>query len=332
MRRILANILFVFVGLPLALSALMLISVRPWALDREIYKRFVEDDRLYTALQAPEISVRAPAIIKLGAATFDGPALAAAVQKNLPTALIKSTASGAVDSAMDALVGRGSGGRLEIDLKPLKAALKSKTAEVTREYAAALAAGRSSGAASGAPRAALSPPAALGLALPMAIAALPDKAVATTALASKFVRLGLPLGAVAKGPSIGGRTLTQALLNRMTATTAAMSALLLAGLGALGGSGALSRLSRAGRYLFIPSVLVLALGAVLAIPGGLILNTLPLELRGMLAGAGGTALRAYLESALGPIARGFFITGLVGASVGAVLAQAKRLAEPKVLE
>ncbi len=38
---------------------------------------------------------------------------------------------------------------------------------------------------------------------------------------------------------------------------AAASALLLAGLGALGGSGALSRLSRAGRYLLLPSVIVL---------------------------------------------------------------------------
>jgi len=54
MRKVLANLLFIFLGLPLALSALMLISVRPWALDRDAYKRFVEDDRLYAALQAPD--------------------------------------------------------------------------------------------------------------------------------------------------------------------------------------------------------------------------------------------------------------------------------------
>jgi len=133
--------------------------------------------------------------------------------------------------------------------------------------------------------------------------------------------------------SRGPEAVTQALLNRMTATSVAVSALLIAGLGALGGTGLVSRLSRAGKYLLIPSVLVLCFGAILAIPGGLILqNILPEGAKAMIEGAGGSQLRAYLASALGPIARSFFIAGLVGASVGGVLASARKFGEPKELE
>ena len=59
MRKFLSSFLYLFLGLPLALSTLFLISARPWALDRETYRRFVEDDRLYAALRSPR-SRRAP--------------------------------------------------------------------------------------------------------------------------------------------------------------------------------------------------------------------------------------------------------------------------------
>jgi hypothetical protein len=327
MRRFLANILFLFLGLPLALSALMLISVRPWALDRETYKRLVADDRLYTALEAPALAARAPDTIRLGPGTFDGPALTAAAQKNLPLREIKSTASLAVDRAMDALEKGRPGAGFEIDLQPLKAALKSRSAALARDYAAALAAGKARD-----PSRPLSGPGELAKDIGAAVDALPDAARAPVPPASRLSIRGPggPMGILSRGPGLGGDGLSQALLNRMTATSAAVSALLLAGLAVLGGNGALARLSRAGRYLLLPSILVLGLGVVLAIPGGLILqNVLPHELRGMLAGAGGAELRAYLSAALGPIARGFFLTGLVGASVGGVLAQSRRIALPK---
>ena len=327
MRRFLANILFIFIGLPLALSALFLVSARPWALDRATYKRFVEDDRLYAALQAPEIASRAPATIELrpaggaSAVTLDGKALTATVQKDLPWPEIKSTASRAVDAALDAAQGKTPGGILRLDIRPLKASLKARSPAVARDYPAAL-------AQAGCPASEAQKPALLALALNSQIDALPDTVMADPASLSapKSAFGGLPVGVLSRYP--GG--LSQALLNRATARTIALSALLIAGLGALGGTGLVSRLSRAGKYLLIPSVVVLGVGVVLAIPGGLILqNLLPEEARGMLMGQGGAQLRAYLASALGPIARSFFITGLVGASVGGVLASAKRFGEPK---
>jgi hypothetical protein len=334
MRRFLANLLFICVGLPLALSALFLLSARPWALDRGTYKRFVEDDRLYAALQAPEMASRAPATIELRAdgspVALDGPSLVRAAQKDLPWPAIKTTASRAVDTVIDAAEGIKPGARLEIDLKPLKAALKASGPATARDYIAALAAsGRP--APSDAQSAGQQKPALLAAALNSAVDAIPDTAKAgrPSLPAPRGPLRGLPIGLMSRGPG----ALTQALLNQMTATSVALSTLLIAGLGALGGTGLVSRLSRAGKYLLIPSILVLGFGALLAIPGGLILrNVLPEGAKAMIAGPGGALLRDYLASALGPIARSFFITGLVGASLGGVLASAKRFAEPKELE
>jgi hypothetical protein len=328
MRRFLANILFLFLGLPLVLSTLFLISARPWALDRETYKRFVDDDRLYAALRAPEMASRAPRNIELGPAggngeklRLEGPALVAAAQKDMPWPELRATASRAVDSVLDAVEGKA-GGTLELDLRALKASLRQKVPALARDYiAGATASELPKNADSAAEIAAL---------LGGYVDAMPDRAVAPPPPDRR--RIGGPIGVMSRGPTLE-RGLSQAILNRMTATMAAVSALLIAGLGALGGTGLVSRLSRAGRYLLLPSILVLGAGIALAIPGGLILqNVLPREFQDMVAGSAGAQLRDYLAAALGPIARNFFITGLVGTSLGGVLTQTRRFAEPKELE
>jgi hypothetical protein len=319
-RKFLSTVLFICVGLPLALSSLLLIAARPWALDREAYRRFVRDDRLYAALRAPEIAARAPETIRLGTAVFAGPALVAAAQKDLPLPEIKSTASKAVDAMLDAVEGGTPASAAPVDMRPLKAAIRAKSAAMARDYSAAL-------AERTAARPGLVQPAAVAEALTAAVDAMPDTAMAQAPAARAFERPGPRLGGIA------ARGLSQALLDRMTAAMAAVSALLLAALGALGGRSALSRVSRAGTYLLVPSLMVLAIGVALAIPGGLIFqNIFPRGFQGMAGGSAGTLLRAYLASVLGPIARSFFITGLVGASLGGVLSQARRMGEPKELE
>jgi hypothetical protein len=337
-RRAVSTLAYIFVGLPLAFSALFLLSVRPWALDRETYRRFVQDERLYTALRAPELASRAPATLEPPALKglpaearglkLSGPALVAAAQKDLPWPEVKATALRAVDAVYEAATTRAGRQRpLELDLKSLKAALRKGAPALARDYAAdAKAAGASL------PKGADSPQ-AMALLLGAYVDAMPDTArVEPPALPAPRGPAALPAIVMSRGPGMGG-DLTQALLNRMTATTVAMSALLLAGLGALGGTSLASRLSRAGRFVLLPSVVVLVLGAVLAIPGGLLLqNALPPEIRAMVEGSAGAQLRAYLASALGPIARSFFLTGLVGASLGGVLAQARRFGERKELE
>ena len=243
---------------------------------------------------------------------------------------------------LDAVEGGMPGTPPAVDLRPLKAALRAKSAAMARDYLAAIS--RPSPDQAGPSR-----PASVAEALTAAIDAMPDLAEARAPPASALGRpAGGPMGVLARtrsgeprgtealgaeAPGLGGRGLSQALLNRMTAVMAAFSALLLAALGALGGRSALSRLSRAGRYLLLPSIVVLGIGVALAIPGGLFLqNLLPRGLQDMVGGSAGAQLRAYLAVVLGPIARSFFVTGLVGASIGAVLAGAKRLGEPKELE
>jgi hypothetical protein len=329
-RKFLANVLYLFFGLPLALSALMLVSVRPWALDRETYKRFVLDDRLYAALKAPEIAREAPATIAIGGADFSGPALVAAAQKSLPVDAIKKTGELAIDSAMDAALGAPGAREVAIDLKPLKAALKAASPAAARDYAAALpAADRDPSPTDFTYRpssvSVKTESAALAKALSSSIDAMPDAPAAELPSPKSLPRGGIL--------SAGSEALSQALLNRWTALTAAFSAILLGGLGVLGGASAGARLSRAGKYVLIPSVLVLAIGAVIAVPGGLILqNLLPKDALDMLKGEAGVQLRDYLRSALGPIARSFFITGLVGASLGGLLVSTRRIAEPKEIE
>jgi hypothetical protein len=318
-RRFLANALYLVFGLPLVLSSLALFALRPWALDRTVYKRMVLDDRLYAALQAPEMASLAPDTMELEAAgvgklSLDGPAIVAAAQKDLPWPEIKSTASSAVDSVMDAVEGKTSG-PAAIDLHGLKAALKAKAPELARDYDASL-------ASSGRQDPSNTSRARLSIALASAVDKIPDRAELDEARRPRPSAVGL----LSRGPE----GLSQALLNRMTATTAAMAALLVAGLGILGGRSFLSRLSRSGAYILIPSVVVLALGVALAIPGGLVLrNLLPDEARAMMAGQGGAQLRAYLASVLGPIAKSVFITGLIGASLGGVLVSTRRFELPK---
>jgi hypothetical protein len=338
MRRSFASLLFLVLGLPLTLSALLLVSVRPWALDRETYKRFVEDDRLYAALQSPDMASRAPATIELQASgqklVFDGPALTRTAQKDLPWPAIKATASRGADAFLDAALGKSPGGRIELDLRPLKLALAAKSPAAGRDYVAALT-GKGSGAADASlasgTSAALVPAKASIVASGLAAAAagIPDKVVSDPRTAARADSRRLPVGLLARNSS----GLSQSLLDRITWSMVAASALLLTGLGALGGKDLYSRLARAGKYLMLPSIVVLAAGALLAIPGGFVLqNVLPPEARTMLEGQAGVQLRAYLASALGPISRDFFLTGLVAASLGGVLVSAKRIAQPKIEE
>jgi len=328
MRKFLANILFLFLGLPLALSALMLLSARPWALDRDTYKRFILDDRLYAVMQAPEAAARAPETISLGGVSMDGKALVAAVQKNLPVAAVKAAGESAIDSIMDGALS-ASADSASIDFKGLKAALKGASPAVARDYVAAIPVeSRPPSAVDLSYR-----PAAVGQktaseALSKTLNAALDQAIPDTAALelpeARSPRIGL---------SAGAQTLSQALLNRTSIVTAVFSGILLLGLGALGGSRWGARLSRAGKYILIPSAFVLGIGAVIAIPGGLILqNLLPKEALDIFKGDEGAQLRAYLSSCLGPIAKSFFITGLVGASLGGLLVSMRRIAEPKEIE
>jgi hypothetical protein len=328
MRRFLSFVLYLALGLPLALSSLALIASRPWALDREAYKRFVLDDRLYSVLQAPEIARGAPRTIALEGIELDGRALVAAAQKELPVPELKSTAVKAVDAVFDRVYDptlRGTVGPL--DLGQLKGALASRKTALARDYEAGLSSRSDSPVPADADAQAKA-----ARAIGQAVDSIPAKLSLPAPRA--YGRAGGPLGLRLGVLSIGrasGEALTQALLNRMTLMTTAMAGLLVAGLAAMGGKGLLESLARAGRYILFPSAIVLAVGVLLAVPGGLLLQSvLPHGLAGMLGGEVGIKLHELFIATFGPIARDVFITGLVGTSLGALLAQARRIEVPRL--
>lgn len=329
MRKALSTILYIFFGLPLALSALMLLSVRPWALDRQTYKRFVLDDRLYTAIRAPEIAERSVKTITINGVKFDGPALISAAQKNLPVEAIKATGESAIDRFMDKVL-MVSTGPVSLDLTKLKSALKTSSPSAALDYVTALPVENRT-------------PSTKDFSYRSSSVSEKTAASALSKLLTEAVNNGIPDTTVleaASAPSVPStiisgreRNISQALLDRTTIFTTFFSALLLVGLGILGGSGWGARFIRTGSYIIIPSVFVLGIGALVAIPGGLILqNLLPVEVLGYVKGEAGAQLRAYLTSCLGPIAKSFFITGLIGVSLGALLISLNRIVEPKELE
>lgn len=313
MRRFFSKLLYVFFGLPLIFSSLMLLSVRPWAMDRDYYKSIVTDDKLYEAILSPELAKEAELRMELGKAVFNGPALMAAVQENLPRKEIQALGVELVDDMVDLVEGKARGGP-ELDLRPLKAALEKATPEIAGDYVRALPETKDSlqpGDLTARP-ASLSPAQAekaAGAALREATASLPE------VWKGENVKIDL-------GPS---GLFGQAALNRAALTTTALSLALVAGLAAMGGGGLALILSRAGGMLIGPSALILALGGVLFIPGASILaNNLPDEARVFLSSGSGAAFRGYLASVLGVMARGFFLTGLIGVSAGGFLKSTKR--------
>jgi len=325
MKRFLSRVLYIFLGFPLALSALFLISVRPWALDRDLYKRAINDDRLYQAVEAAARSgAEARETVELGGRTYDAGALAAAIGGNLPREELKKAGTRAVDEALDLAQGLDRDGSFDLDLAPLKAAVKSRAQAVARDYVAALESRpETAGPTDFSYRpASLSPAAAeaqAAKALDSGLDAMPDT-----------VSRRLQAGTLREGELV---FLSQKGIDGAAITMGALSGILLAGLGAMAGIGLAGRIAKAGKLLIPPSVVVMVLGILLWLPGAAFVERLlPPEARILLLGGSAAAMKAYIASVLGIAAKGFFISGLVGASLGGLLSQAERIAEPKQLE
>ena len=54
MRKLMALFIMIVVFIPLAVSAMTLMAVRPWLLDRGFYKQLLGDERLYDLMLAEE--------------------------------------------------------------------------------------------------------------------------------------------------------------------------------------------------------------------------------------------------------------------------------------
>ena len=319
MRRFLAGILYLGVGLPVVLSSLLALSIRPWALDRNFYSRAVDDPRLWIALRSPVARRNAPAKVEIGGYVFSGPALYGAIQGHLPEAELKSLANGTIDEVFNAVDSGKSG--LALDLRPLKADLKKNSDAMLADYLSALPVGA---------------PAELSTDLSQRPAGPTDAALADRdGKAVKSLIDSIPDEVRREFPASGGNRVDGARISakdsfdRWSSTGVAAGAALLLGLGFLGGGGVGRSLARAGRFLMFPSALILAAGVALSIPGAPV--ALDVAFR---AGASADlgflkALGGWLGSWLGIASRSFFVVGLSGLSVGALLASVRRILEPR---
>jgi hypothetical protein len=319
MRRALSVILYLLLGLPFALSSLFLLSVRPWALDRDFYKKALTDERLYTVLRSPEVLRGIQDKIVINGYTFSWPGLVSSIQKHLPEEEMKLVATRSVDTIIDSARSGAFGGAI-IDLKPLKDRLERDEAAIAADYLSTLP-----------PSIAETPKTEL-LAKPAGLSPAGLQRLGTAALGEALKGLpdtvNIPRSAVKT--RVGQRfELGPASLDSSAFLGAGFSALLLLGLGFLGGGGAGRSLARAGRMILFPSILILGLGTILSLPGAPLLSLLPAEARTVLGSGVLEAARGWAASVLGVAARSFFVVGLVGTSIGGLLASLRRIFEPK---
>jgi hypothetical protein len=287
-RRFGATVLYLLIGLPLALSSILALSVRPWALDRDFYRRALADEKLFTILRSPEAASSFDEKIVIGGYIFSGPAFATAIQAHLPEAELRQAAMAGVDSFLDAAAkGRAP---MPVDLRPLKARLAKDSPVLVRDYIAALPKAPDTAPPAGAQDLSLAFPAiskaqqekALALGFGKVLAGMPDS------LEAKTQSAGNPAPAI-----LGG---AQASLDRIAFVGTGISAFLLLGLGFLGGGGLARTLSRTGRFIILPSAVVLVIGTALALPGAPLLGFLPTEATRALGSPFVDSLRSWASS------------------------------------
>jgi hypothetical protein len=319
MRRFLSGLLYLVVGLPVVLSGLLALSIRPWAMDKGFYSRAIDDPRLWASLRSPLVLKGAPEKVEIGGYVFSGPALYGALQKHLPEVELRSFAERSIDEVFNSIdSGKSS---VFLDLRPIKASFTKNSAAIAEDYLAALPPGSPGGTSTdiSVRPGGMTDPLLVergGKAFEGLAAAIPDEVKPDLSVAD--------LGR-AKGSTISARS----FFDRLSSTGLAAGAALLLGLGFLGGGGLGRSFARSGRYLMIPSALVLLTGLVLSIPGAPIAVNL---LTGAQASADLGFLKAlggWLGSWLGVASRSFFVVGLAGMSIGALLSSVRRILEPR---
>ncbi len=146
MRQVIAVLLIVLVGLPLAVAALGLFAVSGWVADRGFYLGLVSDERIYEGLLDERLLERADRFVERsgprapGGLPLDGippRVLVPALREVVTPAYLRGEAVRLVNEAFDRAEGKLPAGPLEVNLAPLKAGLAG---EAGGRFAAALAA------------------------------------------------------------------------------------------------------------------------------------------------------------------------------------------------
>lgn len=123
MRKLIALSILIIVFVPLAITAMSLISIRPWVLDRGFYERLVSDERLYDALIAGELPNQFNRSVFINADQLPLGALNLALREVVTPDYLRTQALNVVDEVFDFVDGQAENFEVGFDITPIKTAL-----------------------------------------------------------------------------------------------------------------------------------------------------------------------------------------------------------------
>jgi len=309
-RRLLGFALYLFMAFPLTLGGMALASLRPFAGDSAAVKSLVMDSRFSNLLRSPDLVELAPETVELGEATLDGKAATAAFQASVPSNVLVSTVTSAVDAAYAAAERREV--FFAVDARPLKGAVKAGAPVFADVYVQ---------------KARPTPPVGDDGSVAVTLPAGDSGRVAAAAIVIEAAN-GQPDEWIVGEP--GSRFEAPAKMGAMGSNLASASLwLIVTGAGLCFASVMVSdsdwrrRLGKLGARVLVPSAIVLAIGlAPRLFPGGF--ARLPAGARG----ASLPDLAEYLRFLSTELGAGFLTSGLIGLGVGTALVSVQRALPP----
>lgn len=130
MRKFLAILLVLLLVIPLMTTALLVIPLRTWMLDRSFYTKALSGEQLAKVLQSsPVFPVQLELPIQVSQETMD--ALYDVIKQSFTAEYLDSQVQPLVDGVLNLVEGRTTSLQVKLDLKPIKAAmLNEKRVEV----------------------------------------------------------------------------------------------------------------------------------------------------------------------------------------------------------
>ena len=331
MRKLLALVLYLFIGLPAILGTLFLVPAKSWLLDREFYKQIVSGPETRAVLESPHLYEGFEDTIELGdRLTLSGPAAGTALHTSLPVPEILAAAGKTVDSAFDSLEGNFASGRIRIDMRDLKKSLEKGIPEFARVYSANVPVSPSLSASRLISLSARE--SALDLSVrPQDLSEADFNKVVRAATAAALSALPEVEEADLPPPSQTGPFYGKAIDPRDALDRGLIWMALLAGgiwvAGAfISADSANKRLKWLGATLLLPGIVVLAAGAVLRLGADpLVLNVArDPDLQRILTDPSLGAVRNWIHRPLWIISNGFLISGAAAMIVGGGVSASRR--------
>ncbi len=129
MRKFFTRLIWIGLFLPLAMSAMLMSSMRPWILDHTFYEGVVNNDHVYDVLLNGELANQFNSQIFSAADEMPVTALNSALQEVITSDYLRTQSAYVVTEMVDFIQGRASKFDVSIDLTPIKTALNGEAGQ-----------------------------------------------------------------------------------------------------------------------------------------------------------------------------------------------------------